>query len=110
MWTKIKLATLHEPIISECIIVDTPPKEQLKQMYSMYLGMLQKNMTCTGNDGTYDTFHGEIDIKMGPNEPDIDGKPKQPTKYSADIQMDEDYLMGGTSTITSSFTGQQRGL
>lgn len=85
-WQKGTLATMNETI-SECKRMTIPiAKEKLKVFYSQYLGMLQGNMTCASNDGKYDTFHGDV-VQGG-------------VKIAVDIQMDEDYLMGGKSTIS----------
>jgi len=96
-WQKIKLATLNVTV-NQCTISPMPfGKEQLKQMYTAYLGMMQKNLTCTGNDGTFDTFHGEIDMSM---------PPMGSMQIVTDIQMDKDYLMGGTSKMNGAMTLQ----
>lgn len=102
-WSKVTLATMNVSM-SECTILPMPfpPKEQLKEMYAAYLPLLQKNMTCTGNDGNYDTFHGEVDTSMQQNS----------LQLVTDIQMDKDYLMRGTSTMTGAMTmtGESGGL
>lgn len=87
IWQKATLATMGVTI-NNCTIMPMPiPKEQLKVYYSQYLGMLQNNLTCVSNDGTFDTFHGDVDMGTG-------------VKIATNIQMDKDYLMGGTSTIS----------
>jgi hypothetical protein len=97
VWQKMTLATINVTV-NNCTIMPMPiPKEQLKQMYSQYLVMLQSNMTCASNDGTFDTFHGEVDMSMPPM--------KMSMKYSTNIQMDKDSLMGGTSTVTGTTKG-----
>jgi len=96
-WQKIKLATLNITV-NQCTISPMPfGKRQLKQMYPAYLESMQQNLTCTGNDGTFDTFHGEIDMSM---------PPMGHLQIVTDIQMDKDYLMGGTSKMNGAMTGE----